>query len=41
MTNLEKFKAGCYVIPAPPVPTQHWTTSDWINYINTYGRWTA
>ena len=41
MSKQEKFKAGHYVIPTPPVPTQHWAAADWINYIDTYGRWTA
>ena len=39
LTKQEKFKAGKYVVPAPPVSTQYWNVNDWINYIDIYGRW--
>lgn len=36
----EHFRLGKYECPVPPVSYQQWTTQDWINYIDSEGKWT-
>ena len=35
----ELYQAGRYVMAVPSVPTQHWTTIHWINWIDATGGW--
>jgi hypothetical protein len=35
----EYYRLGKYSVPVPPVPTTQWSAQDWINYIDTHGRW--
>lgn len=42
MNHLEKVKLynqGLYLLPVPPVTTQYWVKKDWIDFIDSCGRW--
>ena len=41
ISKLQAYRQGLYIMPAPPVNTKLWETSDWINYIDRYGHWTV
>jgi hypothetical protein len=35
----EHYDRGAFLFPAPPVPTFNWSKSDWIAFIDRFGRW--
>ena len=37
--KLNLYRAGQYKFPAPSGPTAFWNDQDWINYVDTHGRW--
>jgi|JI10StandDraft_1071094.scaffolds.fasta_scaffold547473_1 hypothetical protein len=37
--KVEKYRAGAYAFPAPPVYTNNWDQSSWIKYIDQHGTW--
>lgn len=42
MTYQEKinlYKEGKYLVPPPPVATGGWSIKNWIDFIDTYGKW--
>ena len=38
--KIEKYRAGRYRIPAPPVLHVEWNEADWIRFIDACGKWT-
>ena len=38
--KLDKYRTGAYVLySVPPVCTRYWVTRDWLNFIDSNGRW--
>jgi hypothetical protein len=35
----DKYRAGRYAFPPPPVPHARWSEDDWIRYIDQHGSW--
>lgn len=38
-SKIDKYKAGEYLIPVPPVTPAAWNESDWIRFIDAKGKW--
>ena len=41
LTKTKAYRAGCYLMPVPPVTTLAWSEQDWINFVDNSGKWTC
>lgn len=39
MTKIEAYRAGLYLFSVPPVNTAAWKEADWINFVDSCGKW--
>ncbi|AQW88532.1 hypothetical protein pEaSNUABM50_00006 [Erwinia phage pEa_SNUABM_50] len=39
MSKIEAYRAGLYMFTVPPVITNAWKEVDWINFIDSNGKW--